>query len=133
MATHNTGRIPNLVSVTVSDTDGNMAEWFGGEIQSISVKVTADIDNLPHPIYLAMGGCSIDSPVDALTTVTYGRAAPPPYNAPILRGIDSESIIEAMTQLGYGLGAEEADALRKACRIVDDGGPFYDDDEGDDV
>ena len=132
MAVYSRQRIPNMERVTVADTDGNVATWSGGEILSISVKVVADIDNLPHPICLAMGGYSIDSPVDALTTVTYGRAESPPYNIPILRGIDSESIIEAMEQAGYPVDAGLDDAIRKACRVVDSGGPFYDDDEGDD-
>ena len=132
MAVYRTGRIPNVKRVVVEDDDGVVAEWSGKDVLSIGVKVIADIDNLPHPIYLAMGGCSIESPVDALTTVTYGRAEAPPY-IPTLRGIDSESIIAAMEQAGYPVDSGLDDAIRKACRVVDSGGPFYDDDDDDDA
>ena len=81
------------------------------------------------PIYRCLQGYSIEIPQGAFTTETYGRNLLPER---IVTTIDTESIIETMTQLGYGLGAEEADALRKACRIVDAGGPFYDDGDDDD-
>ena len=125
------GDIPNIERVTVTATDGTVAEWPGIEVLGVNVVTIANIDTDPHPIALAMGGYSIDASPMELTKVTYGRQSRPRTQY-IDMPIDSESIIEAMTQLGYGLGAEEADALRKACGIVDDGGPFYDDDCDDD-
>lgn len=127
---YRSGDIPNIERVTVAATDGTTAEWLGTEILEVNLKTIARIDADPHPIALAMGGYSLEQSVNELATVTYGRSRSAPIWEP--KCIDHDSIIDAMVQSGHPLDDDTAAALIDACRLVDAGGPFYDDNDDDD-
>ena len=118
--------IPNIERVTVTATDGTVAEWLGTDVLEVNVVTLANIDTDPHPIALAMGGYSIDASPMELTRITYGRASQP-QTVYVDRTIDPDDILAAMEQAGYSLDDGTANALRTACEVVNDGGPWDDD------